>query len=189
MTPLQFNPETHVYSRDGVRVPGVTDVMVASGLIDTRGPWFTAWHRQRGEYVHEATALDDRGELDEDTLDPAILPYVLGWREFLKTTGSEILDIERVVENTVYPYAGKLDRLVMLGGRRFVLDIKTGQPERWHGVQLAGYAGCFDAPPLRMGVYLDGDGDGDFHLKQYSDSHDWNVFLAALTIARFLEKR
>ena len=187
MSELHFNPDTHVYSRAGRRIPGVTDVMKAAGLIDTRGPWFTPWHRQRGDYVHLATALDDKGMLDEDTLDPAILPYVHGWRQFLVSSGCEIGAIEDIVENPTYGYAGKLDRMVLLGGRAFVLDIKTGTPDRWHGVQLAGYAGCFDAPPARMGVYL--DGDGGFRTKQFSDSHDWNVFLSALTVARFLEKR
>ena len=43
-------------------------------------------------------------------------------------------------------YAGTIDRVGWLGGRRFVIDIKTGGKYPWYRLQLAAYANLLDDP-------------------------------------------
>ena len=144
---ITFDPAIHAYSIYGIRVPSVTQCLKACGFIEERGDEYAM---KRGEYVHEATALDDAGKLDESSLDPVILPYVQAWRRFRKDSGFLPLKIECRVGHPVYRYAGTLDRIgEMPDDGQWVLDIKTGSPADWHPLQTALYAVAAE--------YMDGD--------------------------------
>jgi hypothetical protein len=143
---ITFDPAIHAYSIDGIRVPSVTQCLKACGFIEERGDEYAM---KRGEYVHEATALDDMGRLDESTLDPVILPYVQAWRKFRKDSGFKPVKIEWIVGHPVYRYAGKLDREGEMQNDNWILDIKTGGEADWHPLQTALYAVAAE--------YMDGD--------------------------------
>ena len=152
-----------------------------AGLIPQRGDDAAML---RGQYVAEATALDDRDDLD--FCDLPLLPYVDAWRTLRREAGLDRFDgIEEQVFNADLGYAGRLDRRGTRGGEPFVLDIKTGTPARWHGLQLAAYAGCFPESwrYRRLGAYLNVDGSG--RLREYVDHNDWIVFSAALTLSNW----
>ena len=187
LTPqLAFNAETHVY-RVGDRVlPSVTQVISAAGLIDQT--WYTEDGATRGTYVAEATALWDRDELNEGELDGNLRGYLSAWLMFRAAWPCEILAIEEAVWHPTYFYAGTLDRVARkTGGGRFVIDIKTGQEERWHALQTAAYAACLRERDKvhydRLAVYL--RPHGTFTITQHKDPRDWNIFLAALAVANW----
>lgn len=118
--PVEFIANGHIYTDapvDGVgRVyPSVTTILKAEGFINTA--YYDDWSRDRGSMIHLATAYDDAGELDEENLDPVILPYLKAWRRFRKESGFVPEQIEPPMMSTVYRYAGTPDRIGDLPGR------------------------------------------------------------------------
>ena len=183
MQELIFNPENHVYTIDNIYLPSVTTIIKAAGLIDTT--WFTEGATTRGTYVHQATELYDKNDLDEAALDPALVPYLNAYKQFLNDTGFCIDGIEKRIHSATYGYAGTLDRLGKFPGENInsILDIKSGVPAKWHGAQLAAYALCYPEPHNRYGLYL--SDNGTYKLKRFRDRNDMQVFLACLTIYKF----
>lgn len=118
--PVEFIADGHIYTDapvDGVgRVyPSVTTILKAEGFINTA--YYDDWSRDRGSMIHLATAYDDAGELDEENLDPVILPYLKAWRRFRKESGFVPEQIEPPMMSTAYRYAGTPDRIGDLPGR------------------------------------------------------------------------
>ena len=116
---FEFREEGHIYLLNGVRIPGVTEVL----------PWgYGSGHefqRLRGKHVHSAIQLFNEGVLDEDSLDPQLLPYLSAYRKF-----REEHDL-----NGIY-------------------DIKTGTPHPCTELQLAGYYLLVEAQNFPYGVLL-----------------------------------
>lgn len=163
----------------------VTAILKAVGLIDLE--WADQEAMDRGTAVHSATAILDRGEeIDPNSIDPRVAPYLPGWERFKAELRPEILAIEERVEHPIYKYTGTLDRLVKIADREGIIDIKTGPPASFHQVQLCGYALCFTRPLARWGVYL--TAEGTYKLIEYKDRTDYEVFRAALTVASFKER-
>ena len=148
-TPAQsFDEAEHAYHHNGVRLPSVTQILQAEGFIDMR--FFDAYSRERGRLVHLATHYDDMGELDEDTLDPVIEPYLRAWRKFRQESGFTVESSEVPMVNIKYGFAGTPD-----------------------------VRGRFPKGALRRGAVELHD-DGTYKLYQFPDRNDVNVWLAAL---------
>ncbi len=139
---LSFDAESHTYYLDGVKIPSVTQVIRSAGLSDYShvDPAHLADLAERGTYVHEATELLDRGELDDDSIAADAAPYLAGYRSFLRDVTPDYILIEERLASIKHRYAGTIDRLAKIGGRLRVLDIKTGTGAEWHKIQLAAYA-------------------------------------------------
>ena len=194
LAPLEFDAERHVYSRGGIVVPGVTAVldpltdwsMVSDGVMELA--------RERGTLVHELTALDDRGELDEESVDPRLAGFLMAWRKFRAETGFSATHIEQQVESALHGYAGTLDRLGRHGADALnadaplaLYDVKSGPPQPATALQTAAYRQAANetlAPtkPIarRFGVHL--RRDGTYRLIEYRDPGDLATFLAALRL-------
>lgn len=184
---LTFHPERHAYTWDGIPVPSVTQVLRGAALMDVRIHNTEAM--DRGKDVHAACEFYDQRDLNWDTVRPELVGYVRGWEAFLADCQFKIVDIERMVFNPTYRYAGTLDRTGsgILGGaarQKVLLDLKTGSPARWHALQLAAYALALEprSPDswYRVGCYL--SDDGGYMLRGYEDDQDFDVFLAATTV-------
>lgn len=107
--PAEFSEEGHRYTLDGQDLPSVTTVLKAEGFIDNR--FFDEYSRERGSMVHLATHYDDMGELDEETLDPVIVPYCEAWRRFKRESGFIIHQSEVPMASRTYRFAGKPDTI------------------------------------------------------------------------------
>jgi len=105
-TPVGLDKRKHIYEGN---LPSVTEILAAEGFIDDR--FFDEWSRDRGTYVHLATHLDDMGDLDEDTVDPVIVPYLEAWRRFKKESGFMVEQSEISLASKAYHYAGTIDRI------------------------------------------------------------------------------
>ena len=158
----------------------VTGILKAAGLCDMQ--WASEDAMDRGTAVHLACQYLDEGGLDFATLDPALMPAVEQYVEFLDHVAPEILAIEEEVRNATLRYAGRLDRRVSINGREGILDIKGIYRADWQAIQLAGYAGCFARPMARWTLHLPSDGT-TYRLIEHKDRDDWRVFQAALTVA------
>jgi hypothetical protein len=147
-TAAEFTEEGHWYALDGQVLPSVTTILKAEGFIDSR--WFDEWSREKGSMVHLATHYDDMGELDEESLDPVIIPYVEAWRRFKKESGFDVSSSEVPMASKTYRFAGKPDTIGEFPGGRI----------------------------KRAAVEL--HDDGTYRLITYEGRQDQNVFLAAL---------
>jgi hypothetical protein len=141
---------------------------IAAGIIQS-----TIEKRTLGELVHLVTEYDDKGILDESTVDEKVKPRLDGWRKFKADKGWTNTRIEFLIESPadgvgaipIPPYAGTVDREGRIRGetRPVLLDIKTGNETEVVELQLTAYeTGAF--PPnewggcIRMAVYLHEDG-------------------------------
>lgn len=135
---LTFDEPGHTYRLDGRKIPSVTTIIKAAGLIDTT--WFNEAATWRGSVVHRCCEYDCKGKLDESTVDPGAAGYLEGWRKWKRETGFRPVAIEARFYHPVFLYAGMPDRVGYLpDGSIAVPDIKTGPPQKWHALQSAGY--------------------------------------------------
>lgn len=184
---LTFDADIHAYHLNGVRLPSVTQVLFEAGLVDTA--WYTDEARLRGTYVHAALALDHEGELDDDTLDPALAPYVTAWREYKRDAAIQVLSYEQPVCDPERGYAGTYDVIVTDATVMppLLIDVKSGEPEPWAELQTAAYARAVkatDLPVLRRAALWLRD-DGTYRLIRHTDRNDERLFLACLEIVQW----
>ena len=134
----EFREATHEYFIGGKPVPSCTQVLKEAGLIDSS--FFTPQAAERGQFVHQACALWDKGELDTCALDPVLVPYLEAWQKFRKDSGV----IPHTIEMPLYDYqngfAGTIDRAWTDKNHCVVADIKSGALPPWFPLQLAGYS-------------------------------------------------
>lgn len=181
---VTYDIDQHIY-RDGDEVvPGVTDILTAGGLIDTR--YFTDEARDRGTRVAVYTSLDDEGDLDElaEPVQPYIR-YIQAWRSFLKERRATVVHNEKAFYDKTYRYAGTVDRVVGIDGALWLIDIKTGGLYPSYGPQTAAYANLVGGirHNNRMAVLL--KPNGSYVPKRYKDPGDWSVFASALVLYHF----
>jgi hypothetical protein len=190
---LQLEERTHTYRVDGVVLPSVTQVLEDVGIIDYSflNPDDRAHYLQRGSAVHLATQLDDEGDLDEATVEPAIAPYLEAWRAFRLKSGFTPSRIEHRDYSQEYAYAGTLDRAGTFASKPatiYILDIKTGTAPWWVRVQLAAYAAFFEGPRKFPRFAVELHDDGTFRVSEEFPGRDWQkdfaVFTAALEVYR-----
>lgn len=185
---LVFDVASHTYRVGDRELPSVTRILQDAGLADFSKPWFTEERRERGQLVHAAIALDNEGELDEDSLDPVLYGYVEGWRRYLHEVGGVVEHFEQPVYDEASGYAGTLDAIVCeppakgTVPRRTVLDVKPGLYPSV-GPQTAAYLRCarrlYDTPVLFNRAALILPGDGTYTREPLTDVDDELVFLAA----------
>lgn len=189
--PHRFDPASHTYTVGDRRLPSVTEILHRVGLIDDR--WYTEFGRARGSAVHDTLELlDMEGSLTDYAVDPRLQPYVEAYERFCVDHPIVWDAVEYRYFNVGRGYAGTVDRLGRDGDRRVVLDFKTGQPEPFHAIQLAGYArlvaddepGVRETRIQRVGLYL--RSDGQYRMQVYDDRKDFSVFEAALLVTQWM---
>ena len=144
---LEFFEDGHRYVYRGLPLVSVTKVIRAGGLgpdYSTVPPAVLAAAAARGRAVHAMVHYDCEGTLDENTIDPAIAPYLQTWRRFLRESRYMPMLLETRVVHRGLRYAGCLDggglELSRTGAEWPVLmDLKTGEDEG-AGEQTMAYA-------------------------------------------------
>jgi hypothetical protein len=182
---LAFDDATHRYTWNGAPVPGVTGVLAPLTDLGMVDPDVLRRASEFGKAVHLACELDDRGQLDIDDLDTALVPYLQAWRKFSADFATQWTGIEKRVYHPKLRYAGTLDRKGHVMGRAAVVDIKTSTSlYPAVGPQLAAYARADDeltaGSMQRLAVQL--KGDGTYHAQEYTDPTDWAVFASLLSL-------
>jgi hypothetical protein len=96
-----------------------------------------------GTAVHAFCDHADRGTLVGSQVPADIKPLLADYLTMQTTHGVVVVDIERFVANPVHMYAGTADRIIEVGGKRYIGDIKTGRIDyaaQSIAMQLACYA-------------------------------------------------
>ena len=140
---LRFDPETHRSWRpDGVEVPHVTTVLSAVGVgLDfdalacgsARIRAALELAADRGTAVHADCHAYDDNDLDWDTVDVRVLPYVEAWAQCREVMGLSPIARERRLYHPLWNYTGIMDgvfvRQTRDGAKNILADIKTGDPD------------------------------------------------------------
>jgi len=125
---LEYDPEKHIYTINGRRVPSVTQIvdMVTDRYI-ARTPLIEQ-AALRGTLIHELTAAYDWGDLRDDDLDADSYPYLQAYASFCNDYHPDWKYIELALGNrTNGSFAGTVDRIGSIDGELRVVDIKTTQ--------------------------------------------------------------
>lgn len=187
MASATFTAQGHIYSLDGRIVPSVTQALTLAGLDDiSRVPRHHLEHAaQIGSAVHTACEFLDEDDLDLNSLDPAIVGYVLGYQKFKEQRGfAPILIERRGVVSTGLPYGFCLDRIGILDNREVLIDIKTAsRKQNWWGIQVAAYANAIEFKGERLAIHV--AKDGSYKLIPHEDAADFTAWQAALEIAHW----
>jgi hypothetical protein len=192
---IDFDAERHVYRKDGIIVPHVTQILAASGKCD----WSCVDEEirlhsiKRGQSVHWLTQLEDEGALNYRTVPIGLRGYRKAYRTWKRYSGFHVIWIERQFISQ-YGFAGTLDRAgsfpstTMFGsGTSGVVDLKTGPILDYVRMQLCSYTLAVDPRPAiartirRIALRL--CSDGTYKVKEYPmrtwDS-DFSEFMEAL---------
>ncbi|MFA5323951.1 MAG: hypothetical protein WC373_14865 [Smithella sp.] len=148
---VAFKKEGHVYTSNGKTYPSITQILSAEGFIDTT--WFDEWSRDKGSMVHLACHYDVTGELDEESLDPEIVPYLAAFRRFMNESGFKVDKSEVPAINKTYGYAGTPDLI-----------------------------GCFPKPTAARRFALELTKEGKYHLIPYTNQQDFSIWLTAVAV-------
>jgi len=198
---LQFDASTHIYRRpDGVVVPSVTQVLRAVGVstdfdalkgMSERLGLAIDSARDLGVAVHaDAHAFDD-DDLDWDTVDARVSPYIEAWSCFRENTQLTPITRERRLYHPGLCVSGTLDAILIRPcdtTRRILVDIKTGDPDSVGArYQTAGYQLLWDAEhpdePIaeRWSVELTPERTVPYRITRYDDWTDAGSFRAFVT--------
>lgn len=188
MTRIDFNESRHEYRADGVIVPSVSRILEPLNGLSGIPEGILQAASLRGTDVHTACDFFDDGTLDMETVDHTVRPYLDAWIAFRKECGSRVIASEQVVFHSKLRYAGRLDRIVEIDGKKIILDIKTTSAMKpAHGCQVYAYRAALSD----MGVKTDGAAcvylhfDGTWTFKEYNEAIYKQGFLACLSLLHF----
>jgi len=141
---FEFNEEEHLYSVNGRVIPGTTRVLSHCGLIDYSmvRPYLLEQKKILGKNVHAATHFyDDNESLDWSTVRDEEKPYVDAWVEFRQITGFTPLlrEYRDIMIVNGMKYGTTLDAFGFLFKELADIELKTGEPQSWHGLQTAAH--------------------------------------------------
>jgi len=187
MSTLDFEPESHTYRVDGRVLPSVTQVLKPVGFDYDTVPFHILNHAaQRGTAVHLATEFYDDGDLDEESIDPEILPYVNAWRLFREESGFVVDRSEVRLYSKRHGYAGTVDAIGFIRGRRIMVEKKTtAQLHPSTAIQVSAYYRAYnDSVPsawrVRSACSVWLRRDGTYRFDAYDPLDHWAAFLALL---------
>ncbi len=170
---LIFDEETHKYFLNGEEVPSVTQI--CSPLTANKygaGQAIIQMAARRGTAVHEYCELIDYGAMPEE-VEPELVGYITAYQKFLRDYRPEWHYIEKQLADTQLKFAGTLDRMGVIDGKRTIVDIKTtASMDRASkislAVQMAGYgilaiSNDMGEVEQSLGVQLKKDGGYTIH--------------------------
>ncbi len=200
---FSFDPLLHAYMVGSVQVPSVTQVLEDVGLkskYENVPAWVLERKRQIGEATHLATEYLDAGELDWDSLDVQIVPYVIAYERFLDKTAFQVqlAEYRTVAEFGGLRFGMTLDREGFWRNppegwepeMPTILDIKTASnQEPWWQIQTAGYAiGRSNGVIHHQRGVLWLKKNGAYELQRHTDKNDVDVFMSALRLCHWKRK-
>jgi hypothetical protein len=185
---IEFRKIDHTYWLDGKRVPNVTSIIDGQLRDFSKVPNIILEQaRELGTLVHETTAMDVAGNLDEESVDEDVEPYLRAWRLFLQDTRARVITTEERLHHPLYGYCGTCDHVILLNDVLTLIDKKSGQPDDADRIQTAAYIemrnyGVRQAARVRRRAALYLRPTGRYALEYHNDKSDFPTFLSALTI-------
>lgn len=188
---IEFNEKDHIYMKNGIVLPSVTQIMQplyeqVYGKADSDA---SDNGKSKGKEIHRA--IDDYCEFGMIDISEEYKPYLDNFIRYIDEHQYEIVASEVMLCHPVYNYAGKIDIIARNSKGEFVLiDNKTGdlQP-KLHAVQLQAYTDMWSAnkmPEIAFKVAL-GLSDKGYKEHRYDkyDTKAKSVFDACYKIYKY----
>lgn len=186
---LTFDPESHTYHFMGTPVPSVTTILRPLNDFSHIRPEVLAAKADLGTRVHEACHFLDEDDLDEETIEVDVEPYLEAWKRFKAETGAVVIASELRVFEPMNLYAGTLDNVLQINGTKWIVDKKTADHVPVSvGPQTAAYLRALGDTSITHRAVVRLHPDGTYHFDPLTGANDWSVFMACLAIHRFKEK-
>lgn len=185
---ILFDEEPHTYTYRNKVYKSVTQYIRAAGL----GPDFSMVSKERMEYaqargrlVHLACQYYNEGDLNMDSVHPAIRGYVEAYISFRKMRSLTVIAAERRMIWEGSGLAGTPDLVCFMAGIRAVIDLKTSQSmSPSMRLQTVGYKYLWNrvyiTQPIRERYGLRLQDNGKFKLVPHEDYEDEIAFVDAL---------
>lgn len=125
MATLLFFDTDHRYTLDGEELPSVSELcrFLSREIYGTVAQYTLDRAAERGSEVHRiCQALDLYGKAD---VPDDVLPYVQAYVQFRKDHSVNWDAVEKAMHHPEQRYAGTLDRVGTIDGKRCIVDLKT----------------------------------------------------------------
>jgi len=180
MNKVIFDPREHKYfDEEGHERKSVTWLLNHFGMTPDYEKFGNDTARDFGTVVHRVCELYDRGEMCQYSYDPAIDPWLNGYKKFLKEFRPKWNVIEEPLISKVWGFSGTPDRAGIIRSIQWEIDLKTGTEDASHQLQTAGYEILIEENlkikiKKRASLYLMPD---DFRLVEHKNRSDRSVFI------------
>lgn len=180
----------------------VTEILRLAGLRpDLDRILDPEWYLRRGEMNHKAIVLADNGQLDPESVDPRIAPYVNAALRFRAELGGELVAHEEEVNRqysdgfTVTGHFDAIYRGMRVRGHKkndlTLVDWKTNHVDPATAIQTAAYADMWSALhgraiAFRCGVAL--CDTGDYKVTWFADKADTQRWHHAIRLVQSAEQ-
>lgn len=138
----------------------------------------------RGSTVHSIIeAYRTTGTVVAPT--PQFEGYAKAFQEWVREHNPQILESEKTVVNTEYSYAGTLDMLAVIGGKKYVVDFKTSKDGSVYTeahLQVSAYQHCLEGVDGGVIVGLAPDGSYNHQIAK----NGFRAFVSALDLYIFI---
>lgn len=188
---IEFNEKDHIYTKNGIVLPSVTQIMqplyeAVYGKADMNA---SDNGKSKGKEIHRA--IDDYCDFGIIDISEEYRPYLDNFIRYIDEHQYEIVASEVMLYHPVYNYAGTIDIIVTdKKGEYGLIDNKTGdlQP-KLHAVQLQAYTDLWLAnkmPEIAFKVAL-GLSDKGYKEHKYDkyDTKAKSVFDACYKIYKY----
>ena len=180
----------HEYWLDGVKIPSVSYILASNGFIDYGKVRKSVMEsaRELGSAVHSATHYYDEDDLDVDTVDPKVRPFLDEWMRFRSDWDFKPLLIERPMSCCFngMNFGMTPDRYGTCKLGNVVVDIKTTfdvMPS--HQIQLAAYQIPFETDGNNVHRFVVDLRSRPYKFHQFQDRNDKRIFGAALALTHW----
>jgi len=136
---FRFEADSHTYWKGDRRIPSVTQIIGANGLL----PDYEFASTECGTAVHEATVWADAPERVKNEPGEEMKPYLHAWDRAKVEIGiKDWIAIERPMLCEEVGFGWTADRIAWRKGRicPAIIEIKTGKEEDGHYIQVGAYA-------------------------------------------------
>lgn len=146
---------SHFYKVNGIDVPSVTTILKPLSPFYNEKPLtnnnntFTNIYASIGTHIHY-NILKQFDKIDPPEEELPNIPWVSEkiinsmrqWNDFTRDHEIEVYAVEQFVfSGGIHPYAGRLDMIADIDGKRCIIDLKTGNEYDYYDFQLAAYWG------------------------------------------------
>ena len=144
---IQFNEAEHIYTKNGVVLPSVTQIMnpLYDAVYGKANMNASDNGKSKGKEIHRA--IDDYCDFGIIDISEEYKPYLYSFIKYLDDKGLTVVASEVMLCHPVYNYAGTIDIIATNPKGEYVLiDNKTGglQP-KLHAIQLQAYTDMWSA--------------------------------------------
>lgn len=185
---LIYDDINHIYRLNSQVIPSTTQILSEEGLSDYS--YADESDRMFGRAGHKLTELWDKKILDTTTTSPLLIPYLEGYKKFLRDFKVKVFSewIERPICSLVWKYGVTPDRIAEVASKLTVYEIKfSSDLAPSVAIQTAAQKIAIEENSKlkikqRLGLRLI---PGDYRIEFYSKLSDERIWLSAVILNQF----